>query len=103
MSRMSWLTPFGSVSMARRLMHSAPKPTAPLAQRGSRPLRPLRLHHLGEEARILDLDRLTVDVEQSVRHLDSVARQADQALDEVEPGDRVAEHDDVAALRLAAP
>ena len=64
------------------------------------PERALPLHGLHELARVLERDRLAVEVEHAVDHLDPIARQADQALDELGLVDRVDEDDDVAALGL---
>ena len=62
--------------------------------------RALPLHGFDELARVLEFDRRAVEVEHAVDHLDPVARQADQALDELGLVDRVDEDDDVAALGL---
>ena len=64
------------------------------------PERALPLHGLDELARVFEFDRRAVEVEHAVDHLDPIARQADQALDELGLVDRMDEDDDVAALGL---
>ncbi|MPL88756.1 hypothetical protein SDC9_34783 [bioreactor metagenome] len=64
-------------------------------------LRALRRLHLGEGAGIGELHRRAVDVQHALHHLDLVAGQADQPLDEVDVLRRVTEDDDIAAFGLA--
>ena len=79
----------------------AARRTGRFMQRGMLPHRPLRLVRLDEGAVGLLRQRLAVDVEDAVDHLDPVARQADQPLDVVGAVGRMLEDHDVAALRLA--
>ena len=70
-----------------------------LAPRGQL-LRALGFLDLGEQAAVRKLDRRAVDLQHTVNDLDLVAGQTDKALDEVDALGRVAEHDDIAALRV---
>jgi hypothetical protein len=64
--------------------------------------RALQFHHLFEDARGFLRHDNAIDVQDSVLHLDLVARQTDQPLDVIGPRSRMAEDHDIAAFRIGA-